>query len=336
MKAQNSKSFARVFLVLLSAVALLSCGGGGGGSDDSPPAFDATGAWSGNWQSSVNDISGTFSATIEQSGSVLTGTINVPYIGMQGASLKGSAHGTKITFGDIDNTITFTGTVTGNSGSGTYTFPSIGNKGAWQGSNGAGLSAPTGVSIMPGNRQATIFWNAVDGATIYNLYRSTSPGFTLSSANQVMSLWTSATGTQSLTNKWLTNNTTTYYFVVTASNNDGLESAASSEVNALPLGTYPLPATPTGVSANAGPNSGEVTVNFTSVPGATMHCVYRATTANSMPTYLTLEGHLSSCSILNPVEISSLIAGTTYYFVVTSWTLDGESEPSAEVLAVAL
>lgn len=135
MRLLSPKSIILILSALICTIALISCGGGGGGgSNDTPPAFDATGTWSGTWQSSVYGISGTFSADIEQSGSVLTGTIDVPYIGMQGATLKGSVHGTTITFGDIDNTITFSGTVTGSSGSGTYIFPSLGDNGTWEGS----------------------------------------------------------------------------------------------------------------------------------------------------------------------------------------------------------
>jgi hypothetical protein len=65
----------------------------------------------------------------------LSGTINVPEIGMNGASLKGSVDGNTITFGDIDDKITFTGIVGGESAaSGTYIYPSLTDNGAWQGS----------------------------------------------------------------------------------------------------------------------------------------------------------------------------------------------------------
>src|SRR5471032_1660168 len=35
---------------------------------------------------------------------------------------------------------------------------------------------PTGMVVTPGNSEATVTWNAVAGATSYNIYRSTSQG----------------------------------------------------------------------------------------------------------------------------------------------------------------
>ena len=95
---------------------------------------NVTGTWQGSWQSSAHNINGTFATNITQQGSVLSGTINVPEIGMSGADLKGTVNGNIITFGDIDEKITFTGTVSGESAaSGTYIYPSLTDNGAWQG-----------------------------------------------------------------------------------------------------------------------------------------------------------------------------------------------------------
>lgn len=92
------------------------------------------GTWQGSWQSSVHGINGTFTTKITQEGAILSGTIDVPEIGMSGAVLKGTVNGNIITFGDIDEKITFTGTVSGDStASGTYIYPSLTDNGAWQG-----------------------------------------------------------------------------------------------------------------------------------------------------------------------------------------------------------
>jgi len=99
-----------------------------------PTTVNVTGTWQGSWQSSAHNINDTFSTNITQQGSVLSGTINVPEIGMSGADLKGTVNGNTITFGDIDEKITFTGTVSGESAaSGTYIYPSLSDNGVWQG-----------------------------------------------------------------------------------------------------------------------------------------------------------------------------------------------------------
>jgi len=87
--------------------------------------------------------------------------------------------------------------------------------------------APTGVSAISGNAQATVSWASVTGATSYNLYWSTTSGVTPLSG-------TKNTGVASpYTQKALTNGTT-YFYVVTAVNGSG-ESPASSQASAIPF-----------------------------------------------------------------------------------------------------
>ena len=106
-------------------------------------SVDVTGTWNGTWKSSVRVLSGTFTAKIEQHSSTLSGSIDVPEIGMRDANLKGTVDGNTITFGDIEEQITFTGTVNGNSSSGTYVYPSLGDNGTWQGNKEvSGNNAP--------------------------------------------------------------------------------------------------------------------------------------------------------------------------------------------------
>ncbi|MDD5772811.1 MAG: hypothetical protein PHX78_05010 [bacterium] len=101
--------------------------------------INVSGEWNGPWTSSVFialNVKGTFKATVVQSGTVLTGTINVPEIGMTNAQLKGTVDTTNITFGDIDNKIVFTGVVSGNSSaSGTYiyAYAPLNDNGTWSG-----------------------------------------------------------------------------------------------------------------------------------------------------------------------------------------------------------
>jgi hypothetical protein len=91
--------------------------------------------------------------------------------------------------------------------------------------------APEGVSAVAGNGQATISWNAVNGATSYNIYYSTSPGVTRQNGAKIAGV-TSPYIKGSLTNG------TPYYFVVTSVNGT-VESAESTQVSAKPAIIYP-------------------------------------------------------------------------------------------------
>jgi Fibronectin type III domain len=87
--------------------------------------------------------------------------------------------------------------------------------------------APANLAATPGNGQVSLTWDAVTGATSYNIYYGTTAGATTSSPTKV----TGATGTsQDVTS--LTNGTT-YYFVVTAVNAGG-ESVPSVETHTTP------------------------------------------------------------------------------------------------------
>jgi hypothetical protein len=87
-------------------------------------------------------------------------------------------------------------------------------------------SAPTGATATASNGQVNISWNAVSGATSYNIYWSTTSGVTKTSGTKI----TGATSPYSHTG--LTNGTT-YYYIVTAVNSSG-ESVASVQVSATP------------------------------------------------------------------------------------------------------
>ena len=94
------------------------------------------GEWNGTWESEENSVNGTFSANVTQTDTTLTGTIDVPFVGITNASLKGFVSGNIVYFGDIENKIKFIGTVNGNSGTGTYSYMSLSDEGSWQAARG--------------------------------------------------------------------------------------------------------------------------------------------------------------------------------------------------------
>ncbi len=99
-----------------------------------------------------------------------------------------------------------------------------------------GPAAPSGVTVTPGNGQATIAWNAVSGALYYNIYWSTTSGVTIAGGTKI----THANSPYTLSG--LTNGTD-YYFIVTAVYASG-ESGASSQTGAKPAYAPPPSGTP--------------------------------------------------------------------------------------------
>lgn len=92
-------------------------------------------------------------------------------------------------------------------------------------------AAPTGLSATPGNRQVSLLWTAVPGATSYNVYRGTA-----SNGQGTAAVATGIT-TPAYVNTGLLAGTA-YYFKVTAVNANG-ESPRSAEASATPTAAPP-------------------------------------------------------------------------------------------------
>ena len=92
-------------------------------------------------------------------------------------------------------------------------------------------AAPAGVTATGGTAQATISWTAVNGATSYNVYYSTTSGVTAANGTKV-----AGAGLPYLLTGL--NAGTTYYFVVTAVNAAG-QGAASAQVSATTAAAVP-------------------------------------------------------------------------------------------------
>lgn len=127
-----------------------------------------TGTWDGTWQSNEHQLSGGFSVNLFQDSSILSGSIDIPYIGLNNAVLKGAVSGNKITFGDIDDIITFNGLIGSDSisASGSYKYPGYNDQGSWQASKSSTTSGFR-VSIVnsfevSGNAANDITWDGTN------------------------------------------------------------------------------------------------------------------------------------------------------------------------------
>ena len=92
---------------------------------------DFTGNWQGTWESEEYNLDGTFSVQVTQSGSTLSGTIDVPEIGLDNAALKGQVNGNVVFFGDVGDIIKFVGLLNGTTATGAYVYPSYSDDGEW-------------------------------------------------------------------------------------------------------------------------------------------------------------------------------------------------------------
>jgi len=177
-------------------------------------------------------------------------------------------------------------------------------------------AAPAGLTATAGNAQAALSWNAVSGATSYNVKRSTTSGGPYTTVAPGVT-------TPSYTNTGLTNGTT-YYYVVSAVNAVG-EGANSSQVSVTPStgGTPTVPAAPTGLTGTSG--NAQAALSWNAVSGATSYNVKRATTSGGP--YTTVAPGVTTPSYTN----TGLTNGTTYYYVVSAVNAVGEGANSAQV-----
>jgi len=127
-----------------------------------------------------------------------------------------------------------------------------------------------------------ISWKDAAGATSYNIYYSTNYGVTVALAKAGgLNGWpagyrvldASGKSASALIGALMGPNTYTYYFIITASNSSG-ESASSSQASIA----VPVLAAPDNVTSSYDPVNGNITVNFTAVPGAVSYNLYYSST----------------------------------------------------------
>lgn len=178
------------------------------------------------------------------------------------------------------------------------------------------VAAPTGVTVISGNAQATVSWSAAAGATSYNVYYGTVAGITKANQSKVIGA-TSGSAITGLANG------TKYYFVVTAVNASS-ESVVSAEVNTTPVAPPPPLAAPVGVTVASG--NAQATLTWQAVTGATSYNVYYRTTPG-----VTAANGTKITNTSSGTPLTGLTNGTTYYFVVVTVNGGGEGAISHEV-----
>ena len=171
--------------------------------------------------------------------------------------------------------------------------------------------APDAPVVHIGNSASSgkpmLTWNAVEGATSYRIYRSTSKGSGYSLLGTTTATSYTNTGAKA---------GTTYYYRVKAVNDAGL-SPYSNIVSGQSKAVTPKPSAPVVKIGNSAA-SGKPMLTWNAVSGATSYKVYRATSQNG--TY-SLLGTVTATSYTN----TGAKAGTTYWYKVKAVNSAGES-----------
>jgi fibronectin type 3 domain-containing protein len=175
----------------------------------------------------------------------------------------------------------------------------------------AAPGAPTGVSAIAGDGQATVSWTAPssDGGSPISSYTVTS------SSDQ--SIMVSDSETSAVVSGLIDGDSYTFTVVATNGVGDSLPSSPSAPVTPEPAAT--VPGAPTGVSAV--PGDGQATVSWTA-----------PSSGSPISSYIVTSSSDQSISVLGPetsVVVSGLTDGDSYTFTVVAINAVGDSLPSS-------
>jgi fibronectin type 3 domain-containing protein len=173
---------------------------------------------------------------------------------------------------------------------------------------------PSGLQATAGDTQISLAWSASNGASSYNVKRSTTSGGPYTTVGSPINT--------SFTNTGLVDGTK-YFYVVSAVNSAG-ESANSAEVNATPAAPVAPPAAPSGLTAS--PGNAQVILSWTASAGATSYHVKRGTASGGPYTQV-------AAPTVTTFTDTGLADGTTFYYVVSAVNAAGESANSTQASA---
>ena len=184
------------------------------------------------------------------------------------------------------------------------------------------LSTETKVTLAPdapviappvgGDKQVTLTWDAVPGATAYNIYWNSSGA--VISKDQKISTAASPYVHQNLANGL------TYHYQITALN-------AGGETSAIPVHVTLIPDAPAAGTASAADK--QATLQWKEVPGATAYTVYWNVGGNVTDRDTRLE------ALQAPLKHSGLTNGGSYYYKISARNASGAS-PLSEEFSVTL
>ncbi len=181
------------------------------------------------------------------------------------------------------------------------------------------LPTPGGLTVSGStNTSVSLSWNAVVGASGYNIYRNGSK------INPSLNAATTYTDSSGLTTG------TSYSYSVNAQNASGQQSAQTTAVIGTTTGSPPALAAPTTVAAIS-PTATSITINWNAAQGANLrgYNVYRATVSGGP--YTKANASELASSELSYVA-SALNNSTTYYFVLRAVNTSGvETANSSQV-----
>jgi uncharacterized protein (TIGR02145 family) len=170
--------------------------------------------------------------------------------------------------------------------------------------------APVISSAVAGDGGVTVNWNAVIGASSYNLYYAAGTAVTIATGTKLTGV-TSPKLVATLTNG------TQYAFAVSAVNAGG-ESGLSAVKTATPQVTVVVPSAPTISSAT--PGNASATVSWNTASSATSYNLYYAA-----GTTVTLTTGTKVTGVTSPKQVAGLTNGTQYAFAVSAVNTAGES-----------
>jgi len=189
-------------------------------------------------------------------------------------------------------------------------------------------TAPSGLTATAiSNTQVNLSWTASSSncAVTYNIYRSTTSGFTPSSANEIASGVSSTTYSDTTVVA-----STTYYYLVEGTNSGGT-SAASNQASVTTPAPCTTPTAPSGLSATA-TSSSQINLSWTASSSncAVTYDVFRSTTSGFTASS---SNQIASGVTTTTYSDTSLSPSTTYYYLVEGTNSAGTSSASNQASA---